>query len=79
MGHGTPVYLSVCGRGLSDDIEHMEPKIPCREAGVTDTSDLKISPSVELLPLWFRLSRKLLESGRKKKQTVKIWSALIYC
>lgn len=21
------VYLSVCGRGLSDDTEHMEPKI----------------------------------------------------
>lgn len=68
MRHGAPVYLSVCERGLSDDIEHMEPKIPCREAGVTDTSDLKTSPSVELLPLWFRLSRKLLESRRKKNR-----------
>lgn len=68
MRHGTPVYLSVCGRGLSDDIEHMEPKIPCLEAGVTDTSDLKTSPSVELLQLRFRLSRKLLESGRKKSR-----------
>ena len=60
------VYLSVCGRGLSDDTEHMEPKILWQEAGVTDTSDLKSSPSVELAE-WFMLSRKLLESDKENK------------
>lgn len=58
------VYLSVCGRGLSDDTEHMEPKILWQ--GVTDTSDLKSSPSVELAE-WFILSRKLLESDKENK------------
>lgn len=62
MGMEVSVYLSACGRWLPDDTEHMEPKILWQEAG---TSDLNISPSVELLP-WFMLSRKLRESGKKK-------------
>lgn len=65
MGMEVSVYLSVCGRWLPDDTEHMEPKILWQEAG---TSDLNISPSVELLP-WFMLSRKLRESGKKKRNT----------
>ena len=64
MRAGVCVYLSVCGRGLPDDTEHMEPKILWQEAGLTGASDLNRSPSVEP-PAWFTLSRKLRASGIK--------------
>lgn len=58
-------YLSVWGRELSDDMEHMEPKILWQDVGVA--SDLSRSPSVELLR--FRPSTKLLESRKEPEDT----------
>lgn len=58
-------YLSVDGGELSEDTKHMEPKVLWLEAGGTD-SGLSTVPSGG--PPWFRASRKLRESGEKRKR-----------
>lgn len=59
------MYLSVDGGELSEDTKHMEPKVLWLDAGGTD-SGVSTAPSGG--PLWFRASRKLRESGEKKKK-----------